>query len=85
MITTYLQGLAVGGGAELTTATDFRLVTPRARVAWVQVSGDQSEAFNHTTDQSQARMGVAPGWGGARRLVNIVGRQRALELMLSCR
>ena len=30
-------------------------------------------------------MGVAPGWGGARRLVNIVGKQRALQLLLSCR
>ena len=35
-----LQGLAVGGGAELTTATDWRLVTPQARVAWVQVTDD---------------------------------------------
>ena len=33
----------------------------------------------------QARMGVAPGWGGAGRLVEIVGRGRALELLLSCR
>ena len=33
----------------------------------------------------QTRMGVAPGWGGARRLVNIVGRTRALDLMLSCK
>lgn len=63
-----IQGLAVGGGAELATATDWRLVTSQARVAWVQ-----------------ARMGVAPGWGGARRLVDIVGRQRALDLLLSCR
>ena len=30
-------------------------------------------------------MGVAPGWGGAGRLVEIVGRGRALELLLSCR
>ena len=29
-------------------------------------------------------MGVAPGWGGARRLVNIVGRSHALDLLLSC-
>ena len=35
-----LEGLAVGGGAELTTATDWRLVTPQARVAWVQVTDD---------------------------------------------
>ena len=78
----------MGGGAELSTATDWRLVTSQARVAWVQVrelTVDQSEAFILTSDQSQARMGVAPGWGGARRLVDIVGRQRALTLLLSCR
>ena len=35
------KGLAVGGGAELTTATDWRLVTPQARVAWVQVTNQR--------------------------------------------
>ena len=33
----------------------------------------------------QARMGVAPGWGGAGRLVQLVGRRKALRLLLSCR
>ena len=33
----------------------------------------------------QARMGVAPGWGGAGRLVELLGRRRALQLLLSCR
>lgn len=61
------QGAAVGGGAELTTTTDFRVCSPEASVAFVH-----------------ARMGVAPGWGGAGRLVGLVGRRRALELMLSC-
>ena len=32
----------------------------------------------------QARMGVAPGWGGARRLVELVGRRKALQLLLTC-
>ena len=44
----------MGGGAELATATDWRLVTPQARVAWVQVrelTVDQSEAFILTCDQ----------------------------------
>ena len=31
-----------------------------------------------------ARMGVAPGWGGARRLVELVGRRKALQLLLTC-
>lgn len=29
----------------------------------------------------QARMGLAPGWGGGERLVQLVGRRRALELL----
>ena len=32
----------------------------------------------------QARMGVAPGWGGGRRLVELLGRRKALEILLSC-
>ena len=60
------QGPAVGGGAELTTTTDFRLCSPGASVSFVQ-----------------ARMGVAPGWGGARRLVELVGRRKALQLLLT--
>ena len=62
-----LEGPAVGGGAELTTCTDFRLATSKASISFVQV-----------------RMGVAPGWGGASRLVDIVGRRKALQLLLSC-
>ena len=34
----FAQGAAVGGGAELTTCTDYRLATPGASVAFVQVS-----------------------------------------------
>lgn len=30
----------------------------------------------------QARMGVSPGWGGGARLVKLVGRQKALEILL---
>ena len=56
----------MGGGAELSTLTDFRLASPGASVSFVQ-----------------ARMGVAPGWGGARRLVELVGRRRALLLLLT--
>ena len=62
----FKQGPALGGGAELTTMTDFRLCSPGASVSFVQ-----------------ARMGVAPGWGGARRLVELVGRRKALQLLLT--
>lgn len=57
----------MGGGAELSTTTDFRLVRPGASVSFVQ-----------------ARMGLAPGWGGARRLVELLGRRKALQLLLTC-
>jgi len=63
-----IDGLAVGGGAELTTATDYRVGTKESAVRFVH-----------------ARMGVAPGWGGAGRLARLVGKQRALELLLTCR
>ncbi|MCB9681359.1 MAG: enoyl-CoA hydratase/isomerase family protein [Alphaproteobacteria bacterium] len=55
-----VQGPAVGGGAELLTATDHRVW---ATDAWAQFR--------------QARLGVAAGWGGARRLVDIVGARQA--------
>lgn len=63
-----IAGPAVGGGAELATACDFRLLSPASSIHFVQ-----------------ARLGVAPGWGGARRLVDIVGRNRALHLLAEAR
>ncbi|OQS02494.1 hypothetical protein THRCLA_05137 [Thraustotheca clavata] len=59
-----LEGAAVGGGAELTTSCDFRIMKTSAKVAFVH-----------------ANMGVVPGWGGAARLVKLVGRQQALKLL----
>jgi hypothetical protein len=56
-------GDAVGGGAELSTATDFRVMASHAGIAFVH-----------------PRMGLVPGWGGARRLGGIVGGRRALRL-----
>lgn len=59
-----IEGGAVGGGAELTTAMDYRILDQSASIRFVQ-----------------ALMGVSPGWGGATRLVRLVGRPRALELL----
>ena len=59
-----IEGGAVGGGAELATATDYRILDESANIRFVQ-----------------ALMGVSPGWGGATRLVRLVGRARALELL----
>ncbi|KAH9185267.1 hypothetical protein AeNC1_012758 [Aphanomyces euteiches] len=59
-----IEGAAMGGGAELATACDFRLVSQSSTIQFVH-----------------ARMGISPAWGGASRLVGIVGRQKALRLL----
>ena len=59
-----IEGAAVGGGAELATCCDWRVMRSEAKVQFVQT-----------------RMGISPGWGGARRLSDIVGRRWALRLL----
>ncbi|XP_053491929.1 ethylmalonyl-CoA decarboxylase isoform X2 [Ictalurus furcatus] len=59
-----VEGKALGGGAELATACDFRLMTSDAVIQFVH-----------------KHMGLVPGWGGAARLVRIVGSQNALKLL----
>ena len=61
-----VEGVAYGGGAELMTACDHRLISRGARCRFVQ-----------------AKMGVSPGWGGAGRLREIVGRSGAIRLLTS--
>lgn len=61
-----IQGAAVAGGAELTTACDFRIITENGKIGFVH-----------------RKVGVSTGFGGGSRLVNIVGRSKALELLLS--
>ncbi|KAM4568112.1 LOW QUALITY PROTEIN: ethylmalonyl-CoA decarboxylase [Fundulus diaphanus] len=59
-----VEGRAVGGGSELTTACDFRLMTSGSVIQFVH-----------------KHMGLVPGWGGAARLVRIVGSRNALKLL----
>ncbi|XP_074508617.1 ethylmalonyl-CoA decarboxylase isoform X4 [Sebastes fasciatus] len=59
-----VEGRALGGGAELTTACDFRLMASGSVIQFVH-----------------KHMGLVPGWGGAARLVRIVGSQNALKLL----
>ncbi|XP_061574246.1 ethylmalonyl-CoA decarboxylase [Cololabis saira] len=59
-----VEGRALGGGSELTTACDFRLMAPGSVIQFVH-----------------KHMGLVPGWGGAARLVRIVGSQHALKLL----
>lgn len=65
----YIQGGAIGGGAELILWPDFRLAHPsKAKIAYVQ-----------------ARMGVVTGWGGGHRLVKLLGYRKALDYLTSTR
>ncbi|XP_054869439.1 ethylmalonyl-CoA decarboxylase isoform X2 [Amphiprion ocellaris] len=59
-----VEGRALGGGAELTTACDFRLMASGSVIQFVH-----------------KHMGLVPGWGGAARLVRLVGSQNALKLL----
>lgn len=61
-----IRGPAVGGGAEIATATDFRVISQTASLHF-----------------AQARLGVAPGWGGSARLALHVGSKRALRVLAS--
>ena len=63
-----VNGDAAGGGWEIITACDLRLMAADARLRFAQV-----------------RVGLTTGWGGAGRLVRLVGQSRAMELLLSGR
>jgi enoyl-CoA hydratase len=60
-----LNGDALGGGAELALACDFRIAAAHARIGFVQVS-----------------IGLMPAWGASERLASLVGRGRALSMLL---
>ncbi|KAM8947244.1 ethylmalonyl-CoA decarboxylase [Pelodytes ibericus] len=59
-----VQGKALGGGAELCTACDFRLMAEGSEIRFVH-----------------KQMGLVPGWGGAARLVHLIGSRPALKLL----
>ena len=63
-----LDGAARGGGAELLTALDLRIGTPRAVLG-----------------QPEVAMGILPGAGGTTRLPHLLGRGRALDVILTGR
>ncbi|MBI3029419.1 MAG: enoyl-CoA hydratase/isomerase family protein, partial [Candidatus Rokubacteria bacterium] len=61
-----IEGVALGGGAEVSLACDLRIASESASIAFKQVS-----------------LGIMVGWGGGQRLLRIVGRSRALRLLLT--
>ncbi|WP_354700576.1 enoyl-CoA hydratase-related protein [Paraconexibacter sp. AEG42_29] len=63
-----IDGLALGGGLELSMACTLRFATAASKVGLPEV-----------------KLGLIPGAGGTQRLPLLVGRGRALEIMLSGR
>lgn len=59
-----IEGVALGGGLEITLACDLRIAAQGATLGFRQI-----------------RMGLTPGWGGATRLFQLVGKQRAMRLL----
>lgn len=62
-----INGYALGGGCELSMACHFRIVLDSPAV----VMG-----------QPEIERGIIPGWGGTQRLPRLVGKTKALEMLL---
>ncbi|MCP3924180.1 MAG: enoyl-CoA hydratase [Desulfobacterales bacterium] len=62
-----LNGHALGGGLELAMCCHFRIMV------------DSEKAKIGLTELN---LGIIPGWGGTQRLMNIVGKAKALDMIL---
>jgi enoyl-CoA hydratase len=65
-----LNGHTVGGGLEIALATDIRFAADTANI---QIG------------LPEIKLGVLPGTGGTQRLSRLIGKSRALDLMLTAR
>lgn len=62
-----INGHALGGGCELALVCHFRFMTDSAKA---------------TIGCPELNLGITPGWGGIQRLPRLLGRSKALELIL---
>jgi enoyl-CoA hydratase/carnithine racemase len=62
-----INGHALGGGCELALACHFRYM---------------AESDRSKMGCPELNLGIIPGWGGTQRLTRLLGRTKALELML---
>jgi ethylmalonyl-CoA/methylmalonyl-CoA decarboxylase len=65
-----INGFAVGGGAEITTCCDLRIM-----------GNEKYEDKKPFIQFVHGKMGLVPGWGGGKRLVELVGRTNAIKLV----
>lgn len=62
-----INGYALGGGCELALVCHFRIIV------------DSPRAIMGLTE---VNLGITPGWGGIQRLPRVVGKSKALEMIL---
>jgi enoyl-CoA hydratase/carnithine racemase len=65
-----INGFAMGGGLELALSCHFRIMV------------DDPKA---TIGLTELNLGIIPGWGGTQRLTRVVGKARALDMILFSR
>jgi enoyl-CoA hydratase/carnithine racemase len=65
-----INGYALGGGLELALCCHFRIMADSPSV---------------TVGLTELNLGIIPGWGGTQRLPRIVGRSKALDMILFSR
>lgn len=65
-----INGFAMGGGLELALSCHFRIMV------------DDPKA---TIGLTELNLGIIPGWGGTQRLTRLVGKARALDMILFSR
>ena len=62
-----INGFALGGGLELALCCHFRIMADDPRI---------------TVGLTELNLGIMPGWGGTQRLTRIVGKSKALDMIL---
>ncbi|MFH2129605.1 MAG: enoyl-CoA hydratase-related protein [bacterium] len=62
-----INGFALGGGLELALCCHFRIMV---------------EAPKTLIGLTELNLGIIPGWGGTQRLMNVIGKARALDMIL---
>jgi enoyl-CoA hydratase/carnithine racemase len=65
-----LNGFTLGGGCELALACHFRFMADGVRAK---------------IGCPEVNLGITPGWGGIQRMARLLGRPKALELILLCK
>jgi enoyl-CoA hydratase/carnithine racemase len=65
-----LEGHTVGGGLEIALATDIRFA---------------ADSANLQIGLPEIKLGVLPGTGGTQRLARLIGKSRALDLMITAK